>query len=314
MTTNAQLEREAEQTRSQIAETLEELRTRMTPGQVVDQLVDYARDSSGGQFFHNLRQQAMDNPIPLTLIGAGLAWLMVAGRKGDGLATHARYPVEAGRFGETKHETAESLKEAASTWSDRTRSAAADAGNSVRAAGSRLRDAAVGAAAASGNAASSAYEAATEGADRASAAVSSAAASVRSGASDMREFFREQPLVLVGIGLALGAALGSALPSTETEDKLMGGRSDKLKDDAQQFAEQQYERGKAVVERAYDAGTSESERDGLTQGGAVSNSGRTATAQWQSAEEASIVPESEGDKTDPQNEELRAPERMHDGG
>src|SRR4051812_20537028 len=91
MTTSEQLEREAEATRAQIAATLDELRGRMTPGQVVDQLVDYARDSGGGEFVRNFGQQGVGNPIPVTLVGAGLAWLMMASRRGparhDGAAS-----------------------------------------------------------------------------------------------------------------------------------------------------------------------------------------------------------------------------------
>lgn len=78
MTSSAQLEREAEQTRSQLAQTLDELRQRITPGQLVDEAVDYARDSGGGQFFRNLGHQAKSNPMPVALIGAGVAWLMLS--------------------------------------------------------------------------------------------------------------------------------------------------------------------------------------------------------------------------------------------
>src|SRR6266567_5779086 len=83
MSTSEQLERETEEERARISETLDELRARMTPGHVVDRLVDYATDSSGGMFFRNLRQQAVDNPVPVALVGAGLAWLAIAGRRHD---------------------------------------------------------------------------------------------------------------------------------------------------------------------------------------------------------------------------------------
>src|SRR3977135_1935288 len=83
MNASEQLERETEKERARISETLDELRARMTPGHVVDRLVDYATDSSGGMFFRNLRQQAVDNPVPIALVGAGLAWLAVAGRRHD---------------------------------------------------------------------------------------------------------------------------------------------------------------------------------------------------------------------------------------
>jgi hypothetical protein len=72
------LEREAEETRWQLSGTLEELRDRMTPGRVVDQLIDYTRDGPAGEFLRNLGREVRENPMPLVLIGIGIAWLMVA--------------------------------------------------------------------------------------------------------------------------------------------------------------------------------------------------------------------------------------------
>ena len=74
---SAQLEKEAEQTRSQLAATLEELRSRITPGQLLDQTLDFARESNAGEFVRNLGRDARDNPLPLALIGTGIAWLMM---------------------------------------------------------------------------------------------------------------------------------------------------------------------------------------------------------------------------------------------
>lgn len=78
-TSSAQLERQAEQKRAQIAETLDELRSRMTPGEIVDQLYDYVSEGSGGAFLRNLRAQCVANPVPVTFVGAGLAWLVLSG-------------------------------------------------------------------------------------------------------------------------------------------------------------------------------------------------------------------------------------------
>src|SRR5439155_20518414 len=72
-----QFEREAEETRWQLAGTLEELRGRMTPGRVVDQVVDYTRDGPAAEFLRNLGREVRENPMPLVLIGIGIAWLMV---------------------------------------------------------------------------------------------------------------------------------------------------------------------------------------------------------------------------------------------
>jgi hypothetical protein len=73
-----QIEREAEETRWQLAGTLEELRDRMTPGRVVDQLVDYTRDGPAAEFLRNLGRGVRENPMPLVLIGIGIAWFMLA--------------------------------------------------------------------------------------------------------------------------------------------------------------------------------------------------------------------------------------------
>src|SRR6516162_10081303 len=72
------LEREAEARRIELAKTFDELRARATPGHVLNQLVDYASESGGADFFRNLRDQTVANPLALGLVGAGLAWLMMS--------------------------------------------------------------------------------------------------------------------------------------------------------------------------------------------------------------------------------------------
>jgi hypothetical protein len=76
-----QFEREAEETRWQLSGTLEELRSWMTPGRVVDQLLDYTRNGAAGEFFHNLGRQVRENPMPVVLIGIGIAWLVIASNR-----------------------------------------------------------------------------------------------------------------------------------------------------------------------------------------------------------------------------------------
>src|SRR3974390_3385541 len=92
------LEREAEARRLELAKTFDELRSRATPGHMLDQLVDYATESGGADFFRNLRDQTIANPLALGLVGAGLAWLMMShgrdGRRGyDPYAAYDESPV-----------------------------------------------------------------------------------------------------------------------------------------------------------------------------------------------------------------------------
>src|SRR5205085_5904148 len=138
MSSSEQLERETEEERARISETLDELRTRMTPGHVVDQLVDYATESSGGTFFRNLRQQAVDNPVPVALAGAALAWLAIAGRRSDSTTpTRAerlmsRSTDKIGAAGERAADragyAADTASDTVSRWSNQAKSAAADLG------------------------------------------------------------------------------------------------------------------------------------------------------------------------------------------
>src|SRR5437899_6320996 len=73
-----QLEREAEGARSELALALGELRRRMTPRQIVDEVIDYARQTPLAAFAGNLVRDIREHPLPLLLIAAGIAWAVIA--------------------------------------------------------------------------------------------------------------------------------------------------------------------------------------------------------------------------------------------
>jgi hypothetical protein len=75
---SARLEREAEEACGQLSATLEELRSRMTPGRVVDQVIDYTRGSPAAEFLRNLGREVRENPMPLVVVGIGILWLLLA--------------------------------------------------------------------------------------------------------------------------------------------------------------------------------------------------------------------------------------------
>jgi hypothetical protein len=224
MNSTQQLELEAEQARRELAGTLDELRLRITPGAVVDQLLDYARTGSGAEFVRNLKRQAVSNPLPMTLVGTGLAWLMLAGSaagesaaEGTGTAVGdlgAKASGVAGRIGAIADSTVDSAKDAAVSTYD---------------------------------AASGAYGSL---ADTARTAGRNAAAASRG----LADFFADQPLVLAGLGVALGAAMGATLPATEVEDRLMGEVGDRARQAVQVVASDTYSKAaEAATEVASDA-------------------------------------------------------------
>lgn len=72
---SAQLEREVEEQRQRIENRIDEIRDRLSPGQIVDELLSYTKN--GGQHFaSNLGQTISNNPLPAALLGISLVWLM----------------------------------------------------------------------------------------------------------------------------------------------------------------------------------------------------------------------------------------------
>ncbi|CAN5201959.1 hypothetical protein BH10PSE3_BH10PSE3_01450 [soil metagenome] len=76
MNTSAQdAEREVEANRARLDETVDAPKEKLTPGQMFDEMSRSFAGSSGGEMFANFGSQIRDNPLPLALIGAGVALL-----------------------------------------------------------------------------------------------------------------------------------------------------------------------------------------------------------------------------------------------
>jgi hypothetical protein len=71
---------EIQRTRSEMESTLHAIEERLTPGQLVDQGLDYLRHSGAKEFVSNLGSSAKNNPLPVALVGVGIAWLMATGK------------------------------------------------------------------------------------------------------------------------------------------------------------------------------------------------------------------------------------------
>lgn len=78
----AEIEREIRTTENEIARTLDLIQHKVSPGAAIDAVLRVSREN-GAEFAANLGRSVRDNPIPLALVGVGLAWLMISGR-GDG--------------------------------------------------------------------------------------------------------------------------------------------------------------------------------------------------------------------------------------
>jgi hypothetical protein len=83
----AAIERDLAETRARLDAHLGELTKRLSPGQLIDDGLDYLRHGQGAQFARNLGGQLRDNPLPVAVAGIGLAWLMavtaISGNRGS---------------------------------------------------------------------------------------------------------------------------------------------------------------------------------------------------------------------------------------
>ena len=60
-----EVEREVQQSRAKVEDTLEAIQERLSPGQMFEQVVDYMRSSNGNDFLRNLGTMVRDNPVPV---------------------------------------------------------------------------------------------------------------------------------------------------------------------------------------------------------------------------------------------------------
>lgn len=71
------LEREVIEERERIDTALREIQNRLTPGQLVDEVLRHGR-GAGTDFVANLSRTLSTNPMPTALVGVGLLWLLLA--------------------------------------------------------------------------------------------------------------------------------------------------------------------------------------------------------------------------------------------
>lgn len=219
MTTESpeQLEERIARTRAEIDMTLDAIQEKLSPGRLLDQVLDYTKEN-GGAFAGNLGRSVRDNPVPAALLGIGLGWLMFAGRRPQ--HDYGRsYAGEMDFIPEQGDSDVEGAGAAGESMGHRI-SEMADVG---KAKAERLAGDARHLAGAAGDGVSAARQRTYESAAR----VKDGAYRARASAG---HFIEENPLVVGALALAAGAAVGALLPSTRREDELMGASAERFRD------------------------------------------------------------------------------------
>ena len=288
------IERDLDQTRSRLGSHLNELQGRLSPGQVIDDMMTYFRGSEGADFGRNLMESVRSNPLPAALTGIGLAWLMASNPRpgaagGTSTLPHADHDFDARlrtaerrvarQPDEPEHVYATRLTEARGqaigvarepdepheSFADRVnhalakaRQTAADSMQAVRDGAGNMAGSVSGALGSAGGAAQTTVQQAGGVVSRGGQAASQLGGNVASTLTD-------SPVLLGALGLAAGALLGSLLPQSDTEEDLLGGVAGQARDTVRSLAGTAMERGGNVAQAVMEAGQDSAQQHGLTE-------------------------------------------------
>jgi gas vesicle protein len=256
-------------TQERLGDTVEEIGERFNPTRLKEELKSDIRDATIGKV-ENMAQQTADmvsdaqrslmesireNPVPVVMVGLGLGWMILnASTRKKRMGARSQYDDYQRRGG------ARSMydEQQGDGWSsmyyddrqgrdydqqqsgtlDRARDKASDVVDTVKQKTSQLAD--------------ETQRKASEMGERAEEMASRVADQTRMQTRRVERAFQDNPLVIGAAALALGLAAGLAIPSTETEDELVGETRDELVDKVRDVAEDTKSKVQQVAERVID--------------------------------------------------------------
>lgn len=221
------LEQEIDQKRSDIGNLVDALESKLSPGQLIDQALSYAK-GNGGEFFGNLGTTLKANPVPTVLTSVGLIWLMLGQNRTPAPSRHTV-----------------GLSDRLDDVGNRLQGARQQVGGAVDA----LEDKASRVGHGVSDSLSHTSERLSSNLHDASDALQRQGENLKGG---LQHLLQEQPLALAAVGVALGAVIGAALPTTRTENRLLGETSDRLTGKARQMAAEGLEKTRAIGEELLD--------------------------------------------------------------
>lgn len=217
------IERGIEQDRSHFAETLSALESRLSPGQLVDQALGYAKKNSG-DFSDNLVKTISNNPIPTILTGIGVAWMAINQNRGvsnGGYSSSDSY-YEPGSYAGGSGSKLGGAK-------DKAGELKGSAGAKASGMKSNMSDSAHRAGDKAHHLADQARHSAADMSDR-------SRQQWQRTSSGARNFFAENPLAVGAAAVAIGALIGAALPVSSREREMLGDTGEQALEKAKSMA------------------------------------------------------------------------------
>lgn len=246
----SELERRSEQTRAELAQTVDALHNRVSPGAIKADIKGYVRDNPlqaaaiavGAAYPVWRLLGAM--PAPVLLIGAGLAM--------------ARRSGEPARGGSTGGGMMSTLKDKASEMTSQITGKAQDTMDS-------LRDKVSDTTSRTTETLSSTYDSTRQAATDTLRQVSDRAGETYAQASEqLTGMIERHPLLVGGVAFAVGSMMAAAVPVSRPESRLMGETAEEVRRRSEEFAMQGFRQAKDVAQQVYETASEEVRQEGLT--------------------------------------------------
>ena len=217
--TSEDLEREVEDARGRIDRTVEELKDKMHPKEMFDE-ASRMMSGASNKVLTTAVEQLRENPIPVALIGLGIAWLAI----GQTRRTHGDTSTYAGgRYDDYKgYDDRQGIGAKLSAGAEAARDKLGRAVEKAKDGFDTVRH----------NAADSVEHTRERASHLAHEAQDRFGAYNRAARHRFDDALQSEPLVIGAIGLAVGAAIGAAMPASDVERRYLGRAREKVVDQA----------------------------------------------------------------------------------
>ena len=256
------IESDINESRHRLNDTLSQLGSKLSPGQMLDEALGLAQGQAG-QFTANLGRQVRDNPLPAVLIAAGIGlYLMNRGQQQQHHTNNAwsaddwHADSQYRSLQDARWRIQRDASETEDAYQHRLHEAHAqalnlrqNAGEAIDAFKQRVADTAHGIETKAGAARERMSQVASNAAHAVSAGVHQLGAKAGEAKHNVQNLYDDSPLVGGAIALALGAILGSAAPLTSTERRTLSDVAQNAADAGAQIAE----KGARALEQAPEA-------------------------------------------------------------
>ena len=254
----AEIEREIDHTRRELALTLAALERKLAARYLVEKGFDMFKDTLGDDY--GLKRGldiVRDNPVPIALIGIGAAWLL-ASNSGvvDRIAQDQRITAARRRVTGLASDVGNRAGELASTVAERVGIAGNGADRPLGYTGNPMVDEADTRTDSAGwvhQVSDIAQDAIRSARDSGGAMLDRTQDQASRIADQVTDAFERHPLLIGAIGVMAGAMIAALLPATRVEDEWFGGARDELWQRAEAVGQEAVSRVRDTAVRAADA-------------------------------------------------------------